>query len=461
MPNDPDPILPILSRLRDTSRAGVPHDATWRRAQLHGLKRLIADHEAAIMSTLHQDLGKPRCETLLSETGFVQADITHALRHLRRWMRPRGVRVGLSNQPGRARVVPQPKGVVLIIAPWNYPFQLALSPLVAALAAGNCAVIKPSEFAPATADLITKLIPRYLDPDAVSVITGGVDTSTALLSEPFDHIFFTGGGGVGKIVMKAAARHLTPVTLELGGKSPCIVAPDADLRVAARRIAWGKFLNAGQTCVAPDYVLIPPAQADQFVDEMRAALSGFFGPNPADSPDYGRIIHDRHFDRLAGMCQQGQVVIGGQMDRARRFIAPTVLRKPDPEATVMQEEIFGPILPIVEVADMDEAIRFVTDRPHPLAAYLFTKDARLRDAVLTRTKSGALCVNDVVIHLAEHALPFGGAGASGIGAYHGKWGFDTFSHQKPVLMKPEWGDVPVRYPPYTKRKERLLRRILS
>lgn len=455
------PVHDIVTALRAEFATGASQDRAWRVTQLQALHRLIEEHEARIFDALRADLGKPACETMISETGFVKADIAHALRHLRRWMRPRRVGVGIANQPGRARIVPQPKGVVLIIAPWNYPFQLALSPLVAALAAGNCAVVKPSELAPATADLLADLLPRYVDARAVRVVTGGVDASTALLDQPFDHVFFTGSTQVGRIVMQAAARHLTPVTLELGGKSPCLVAPDADLAIAARRIAWGKFLNAGQTCVAPDYVLITPDRADAFVAELAKAVQRFFGDDPARSPDYARIIHDRHFDRLAAMCQQGDAVIGGQTDRSTRYIAPTLLRRPDMTAAVMQEEIFGPILPIVEVPDMDTAIRFVTDRPHPLALYLFSRDRGLQDQVLTRTRSGGLCLNDTVLHLAEQGLPFGGVGPSGMGAYHGQRGFEEFSHLKPVLAKPEWGEVPLRYPPYTKRKAALLRRILS
>lgn len=455
------PLGDVVTALRAEFAAGTSLDRAWRVAQLQALSRLITEHEEPIFDALRADLGKPACEAMISETGFLKADIAHALRHLRRWMRPRRVGVGIANQPGRARIVPQPKGVVLIIAPWNYPFQLVLSPLVAALAAGNCAVIKPSELAPATTRLLADLLPRYVDARAVRVVTGGVETSTALLDQAFDHVFFTGSTQVGRIVMQAAAKHLTPVTLELGGKSPCLIAPDADLKVAARRIAWGKFLNAGQTCVAPDYVLITPDRADAFVAEMANAVREFFGDDPARSPDYARIIHDRHFNRLAAMCQQGDAVIGGQTDPSTRFIAPTLLRRPDMGAPVMQEEIFGPVLPIVDVPDMDAAIRFVTDRPHPLALYLFSRDRGLQNRVLTRTHAGGVCVNDVVLHLAEHGLPFGGVGASGMGAYHGQCGYEEFSHLKPVLAKPEWGEVPLRYPPYTERKAGWLRRILS
>lgn len=452
---------PGLDLLRFHFDSGATRGADWRRAQLSALARMITEQEAAIVEALQQDLGKPAAESFLTETGFVQAEIAHTLRHLRRWMRPRRMRVSLSNLPGRARIVPDPKGVVLIMAPWNYPFQLAISPLVGALAAGNCAVIKPSELAPATAALLARIVPDYLPQNVVQVVTGGPDTAAALLARRFDHIFFTGSTHIGKTVMQAAAQHLTPVTLELGGKSPCILAPDTDLRVAARRIAWGKFLNAGQTCVAPDYILTTPGMADPLARAIQTAVTGFFGPDPQTSPDYGRIIHDRHFDRLVGLLDGGRVVMGGTADRSGRYIAPTVLRDVDLHAPLMREEIFGPLLPIIEVPDMDSAIRFVADRPKPLALYLFTKDRALRRAVTTGTSSGALCINDVVAHLAEPDLPFGGVGDSGIGAYHGVASFETFSHHKPVLTKPEWGEPPLRYAPYTPRKMGLLRRILS
>ena len=434
-----------------------------RVTQLRQLKRLLEENDERISAALAADLGKSPIESFTTETSFVIGEVEHALEHLGAWMQPIRVRVPLTLRPGNARVVRQPLGVVLIMAAWNYPLHLTLAPLVGALAAGNTAVLKPSEAAPATSAMIAELVPRYLDGRVVQVIEGGVEQTTAVLAERFDHILYTGGGAVAHIVMRAAAEHLTPVTLELGGKSPAIVAADADLDVAARRITWGRFTNAGQTCVAPDYVLVVRSVEDQLLGAVLRSVHDFYGENPQTSPDYGRIINDRHFDRLVGLLEAGgyeAVVTGGSSDRDTRYLAPTVLAGVDPAAAVMSEEIFGPILPVVPVESLDEAVAFVTARPHPLALYLFTEDGPTAERVIERTRSGGVAVNHTMIQLAVPDLPFGGIGASGIGAYHGEAGFDRFSHRRAVLTKATKPDPSVSYPPYKRWKEAILRRVL-
>ncbi|MER5436852.1 aldehyde dehydrogenase family protein [Streptomyces sp. NPDC002588] len=451
------------SRLRATFASGRTRPVSWRKAQLRALRDLLTDHQQEFAAALHTDLGKNGTEAHVTETGFLVNEIDHTLRHLDRWLRPRRVPVPLTLAPARARTIREPLGVVLIISPWNYPLQLALAPLVGALAAGNCAVVKPSELAPATSAALARLLPLALDPEAVAVVEGGVAETTALLDEPFDHIFYTGNGTVGRIVMAAAARRLTPVTLELGGKSPAVVEPGTDLAAAARRIAWGKFMNAGQTCVAPDYVLAIGEAADGIERHLATAVREMYGTDPATSPDYGRIVDERHFDRLLGLLKDdsARLVTGGEHDRTTRYLAPTVLADVDPDAPVMREEIFGPILPVVRVPDLDAAIAFVTARDKPLALYAFTASRRSKLRLSTETSSGALAFGIPNAHLTVPGLPFGGVGESGLGRYHGPHSLDTFSHTKAVLDKPLFLD-PLRivYPPYTAWKDRLLRRIL-
>jgi len=385
-------IAAIVTSVRDGGRAGIMRTEEARLAQLDGLKRLLGDEQDRLAGALAADLNKSPMEAYATEIGFTLTEIRHAIDHLRSWMQPQKVRLPLTFRPGSARVVRQPLGMALIIAPWNYPVQLLLGPLVGALAAGNTAVLKPSELAPATSAAVADLVPKYLDRRVVAVIEGGVDQTTALLHEPFDRIFYTGGGTVGKIVMRAAAEHLTPVTLELGGKSPAIVTADADLDVAARRIAWGRFTNTGQTCIAPDYVLVAAEVEDRFLGSILRAVHDFFGENPKVSPDFGRIVNEHHYDRLSGLLEAGgfeAVVTGGIGDRESRYLAPTVLAGVGADAAVMQEEIFGPILPVIAVADLDEAVAFVNDRPHPLALYVFTADDATAERVIEATSSGA------------------------------------------------------------------------
>ena len=421
---------------------------------------MLVEREGEFTAALHEDLGKPALESFVTEIGFTLGEVDHALRHLRRWSRGSRVAVPLALQPARARNEPQPLGVVLVIAPWNYPLQLLLAPLCGALAAGNCVLLKPSEMAPATSRALAAAIPAYLDPDAVTVVEGDAAVASALLEQRFDHVFFTGGARVARIVASAAARHLTPVTLELGGKSPAIVS-DGDLTAIARRIVHGKFLNAGQTCVAPDHVLVVEPLADELVRHLRQALLEFFGPDPAASPDYGRIVDARHFDRLATALDGVDPAVGGQHDRDRRYIAPTVVLDPPADWVLMQEEIFGPILPVIRVPDVAAAIRHASQGEPPLAAYVFTGRNDVRNAVEAGVRAGAIGVNVCAAHLAVPGLPFGGVGGSGIGRYHGRHSFDTFSQLRPVFSKSTLLDtLRFAYPPYTRFKSRLLRRLL-
>jgi len=450
----------LVGRLRATFASGRTRPIDWRRAQLKALRTLLSEREHELLEALANDLGKPRLEAWATDIGFVMNEIDHTLKHLRRWTKPARVRTPMATKPSRARVVREPLGLVLIIAPWNYPVQLALSPLVGAIAAGNVAVLKPSEVAPATSAVLARLVPEYIDADAVAVVEGAVPETQALLAQRWDHIFYTGNGRVGRVVMEAATPHLTPVTLELGGKSPAIIDASANLEVAARRIAWGKFLNAGQTCIAPDYVLVASGLEDRFVELVRRCVFDFYGQDPKASPDFARIVNGAHFDRLVKLLDSGTPAVGGEHDAATRYIAPTVLRDVVAESPVMQEEIFGPILPVLPIADVDEAVAFVNEREKPLALYVFADDASVVRTVLDGTSSGGACVNATLFHVAVAELPFGGVGESGMGAYHGKASFDVFSHAKSVLKRATRPDPALAYPPYTERKEKLTRRFL-
>jgi len=447
----------IVARLRAGFDAGRTRPLTWRREQLERLRALLADHGAELVAALQADLRKPELEAWAADVGSVKSEARLALKNLARWTRPE--RVGGMPFLGRSFIVREPLGVVLIVSPWNYPVQLLLSPLVGALAAGNAAVLKPSEVTPHVSAALARRVPEYLDPEAVALVEGGVQETTALLAERFDHVFYTGNGTVGRIVLEAAAKHLTPVTLELGGKSPCIVDEDVDVEVTARRIAWGKFMNAGQTCIAPDYVLVHEAREAALVEALAKTIREFYGDDPRATPDYARIVNGRHHQRVARLLKDGDVVVGGQSDESQNYLAPTLLRNVSPDADAMREEIFGPVLPILKVKNVDEAIRFVNGREKPLALYLFTRDERAQEEVLARTSSGGVCVNGTIVHLANPRLPFGGVGPSGMGAYHGRHSFETFSHRKSVLRRKLGRDPKFLYPPYGKLKTRLARRI--
>jgi aldehyde dehydrogenase (NAD+) len=449
-----------VKRLRATFRTGRTKDVAWRVTQLKALKQLLADREPDLLDALARDLGKPRTEGLLTDVRFVMSEVDLLVRQTPTWARPEPVATPIGAKPGRSTIVREPLGVVLVIAPWNYPVQLSLAPLAAAVAAGNTVVLKPSEGAPATSALLAVELPRALDRDAVAVVEGGVDETTALLDQRFDHIFYTGNQRVGRVVMAAAARHLTPVTLELGGKNPAIVDRDADLDVAARRIVWGKFLNAGQTCVAPDYVLADRSVLDELLVLLRDAVQQFFGDDPRQSADYGRVVNDHHVRRLRRLLERGRVVVGGDVDEAARYIAPTILVDVGPDDPVMQEEIFGPILPVLAVDDLDAAIAFVNERDQPLALYVFTESPEVADLVVASTSSGGVCVNATLLHAGNPSLPFGGVGASGFGEYHGRWGFETFSHRRGVQVRSTSVDPSFAYPPYTWLKQQVMRRVL-
>ncbi|MGJ4843098.1 aldehyde dehydrogenase family protein [Leifsonia sp. Le1] len=447
--------------LRASFDRGITKPLSWRLAQLRALRRMLTERSAEFEDALLSDLGKNPTESQIAELGFVVGEIDHMTRHLRRWLRPKRVGVPGALLPAGASIVREPVGVVLVIAPWNYPVQLLLAPVVGALAAGNAVLLKPSELAPATSSAMARLVPEYLDTRAVAVVEGGVEETTGLLAQRWDHIFFTGNGRVGRIVAAAAVEHLTPVTLELGGKSPVYVDDTTDLDAAAQRIAWGKFMNAGQTCVAPDYVLATPSVAARLATALAAAVSDLYGADPSTSPDYGRIVDDRQLQRLTTLLDAGATVTGGTHDAASRYLAPTVLIDVPRDAPVMREEIFGPILPIVTVDGLDDAIRYIRSGDKPLALYVFSEDKRVRRRFLTETSSGAVGFGVPAAHLAVAGLPFGGVGASGMGAYHGEHSLRTFSHEKAVLTKSLKPDtMRLIYPPFTEAKDRFARRLL-
>lgn len=440
-------------------RSGATRDLEFRKRQLRTMRDLLEKHEADILEAMRLDLGRPPSEAYTSEIGVLMIEIETALKRLDRWARPKRVRTPWLLFPGASRIEPEPFGSVLVIGPWNYPLQLVLAPAVAALSAGNCVVLKPSELAPATSALIAEMIGGAFDPNVMAVVEGGVEPTQALLKQHFDYLFFTGGTKVGKIVMAAAAEHLTPVTLELGGKNPCIVAAGADIGTAAKRIAWGKFFNAGQTCIAPDFILVEKSAEAAFLGALKAAITDFYGTDPAASPDYARIINERHFDRLASYLERGDIVAGGRTDRAQRYIAPTVLTGVTWDDPVMADEIFGPILPVFVYDDIDAELSALQQRPKPLALYLFTQDRTLEDKVLRTLSSGGAAINDIFAQMLNLELPFGGVGDSGMGAYHGKAGFDTFSHHRAVVRRSTWIDPSLKYPPY-KTPLSLLKRLM-
>lgn len=437
----------LIQRQRAFFQSGATRPLEFRRAQLQKLRDALEAGEAALLGALHADLRKPAAEAYLGEVGFVLSEIRHTLRHLPTWMKPQPRRVPLLAWPGQGFIHPEPFGVALIIGPWNYPLQLLLLPLVGAVAAGNCAVLKPSELAPHTAAAVAKLLREVFAEDYIAVCEGEREVAEALLRERFDKIFFTGSTKIGRSVMAAAAQHLTPVTLELGGKCPCIVCADAPLEVTARRIAWGKFMNAGQTCVAPDFVLVDRRIREELVRSLLQAIREFYGENPQQSPDYGRIINRRHFDRLTSLLGAGCVAHGGQHDAQDLYLAPTLLTDVPPESSVMQEEIFGPILPVLVFDQLADALALLRDRPTPLALYLFTQDRAAQERVLAEARSGGVCFNDTVVHILGKQLPFGGLGESGLGTYHGKASFDCFTHYRPAVRRSFRFDAKLRYPP--------------
>jgi len=424
---------------------------------LNRLEQGILNCEQDLYAALKKDLGKSRAESYMCEVGLTLSELRFVRKHVRKWSREKRVLTPLAQFHAKSFTVQEPYGVVLVMSPWNYPVLLTLEPLIGALAAGNCCVLKPSAYSPATSAVMKKMIADTFPEEYVTVVEGGREENQNLLSQKFDYIFFTGGVQVGKLVMEKAAANLTPVTLELGGKSPCIIDKSANLKLAARRLTFGKYLNCGQTCVAPDYVLVHEAVKEKFLTLLKTEIRSMYGEEPLKNADYGKMINRKHFDRVLGLMNQEKLIMGGESDAASLQIAPAVMDQVTEEDAVMQEEIFGPLLPILTVGSMEEAIAFVNRRPKPLALYLFTENREVEKNVLEYTSFGGGCINDTIIHLATSRMGFGGVGNSGMGSYHGKKSFETFSHEKSIVKKYTWIDLPMRYQPYTGWKEKLVR----
>ncbi len=448
----------LVRSQRDFFQSGQTRSLNFRRDCLQRLQASLLKHEQDINRAVREDLNKSPFETYMTETGIVLSELRFLKKNLPRWIKERRVRTPLVLKPARSFIEPEPYGVVLIMSPWNYPVQLTLNPLVASMAAGNCSVVKPSAYAPATSRLLAGLLQDLFPPEFVAVVQGGREENRALLEEQFDFIFFTGSTSVGRVVMEAASRHLTPLVLELGGKSPAIVDETADLKLAARRIAFGKVLNAGQTCVEPDYLLIDGRVKEAFIEHFKQALLDFFPDG--DYTDYPRIVSDKHFQRLESLVE-GQIIrVGGGRDPASRLFEPTLLDQVDPQSPVMQEEIFGPILPLITFQELEECIRFIRERPKPLALYLFTNDKARERRILDSCSFGGGAINDTIMHLASPYLPFGGVGESGMGSYHGYKSFETFSHMRSLVRQSKWIDLPIRYRPYRDRWFKLLKKLM-
>ncbi|WP_310501361.1 aldehyde dehydrogenase [Paenibacillus qinlingensis] len=439
-------IRELMEQQKKYYHTGATRGLDFRLAQLRKLKQAIVDRESEIIQALRTDLNKSEKEAYAFEISIVYQEIAHVIKHLKRWMKPKKVKTPMTHSGSRSYMIPEPLGAALIIAPWNYPFMLAFDPLVGAIAAGNTVVLKPSELAPAVSAVMTSLLRATFEPQYIAVVEGGVEASSELLEQPFDKIFFTGSVAVGKIVMEAASKRLTRVTLELGGKSPCIVHHDAQLKLAAQRIAFGKYSNAGQTCVAPDYLLVHRSVEDKLLAYLQEAIQSFYGDKPLLSPEYGKIISRRHYERLQHFMKDGKVVIGGDANDQTLQIEPTVLEAVTWDMPVMQEEIFGPILPILTYDSLDEVVGLIQARPKPLALYVFSEDKKVQDALLERISFGGGCVNDTLMHFGSTHLPVGGVGESGMGSYHGEMSFHIFSHMKSILKQTTMFDIPFRYP---------------
>jgi len=451
-----------IHHLRAYFATGATQSYEFRVLQLERLKKSVLESEKQLYQALYADLKKTDEDAWATEIGFFLSELNYTIKHLKAWMEPKSVATNLVNMPSSSFTIQEPLGVVCIIAPWNYPFQLLFTPLIGAIAGGNCAVLKPSEFAPATAGVMKKIIHSLFPENYMMYLEGdGATVLPPLLTENrFDHIFYTGSTMVGKIIYKLAAEQLVPVTLELGGKSPAVICSDANLRVAARRLANPKFSNCGQMCIAPDYILVPPELKDKLIEELIIALQAFYGADAENSAHYGKIINEKQFDRLVAYLKEGKIVYGGKINRNKLFIEPTIMVDVDPAAKIMQEEIFGPILPILTYETREEALAIIQKNPNPLAFYVFTENKNDEAYWLTNVPSGGACVNNATMHITNHELPFGGRGFSGTGGYHGKLSFDTFTHTKSVLKTPTWIDPSFKYPPY-KGKAWLLKRLIG
>lgn len=450
----------LVARQRKFFATGKTLELKFRHVALSRLKTAIYANEDKINEALYEDLGKSTTETYMCETGMTLSELSFMDKHLDKWARPGRVPTPLAQFHASSYTVKNPYGVVLIMSPWNYPFMLAMEPLVGAIACGNCCIVKPSAYAPATSAIIREIVDECFPPEYVAVVEGGREENKDLLKQEFDYIFFTGGVNVGKEVMRAASKHLTPVTLELGGKSPVIIDKTAKLNLAAKRLAFGKLLNCGQTCVAPDYVLIDESIQDKFIEKLSFYFDKMLGNDPLKNDNYVHMINQKHFDRVCGLIDGKKVVYGGKSDRETLRIEPTIMKNVSLDDKVMQEEIFGPVLPFISFRNINSALRLVNSRPHPLAAYLFSEDRHIQERFLKKITFGGGCINDTIIHLATSQMGFGGVGASGMGSYHGKKSFETFSHEKSIVNKSTWMDMPVRYAPYNCVQERLLKLFL-
>lgn len=443
-----------LEAMRHFYHTGNSFEPEFRKTMLRKLAEGIHRHEEELCDALFKDLGKSSFESYSTEIGIVLNEIDYHLKNLQKWSRPLKKTMPFIFWPSRSKVLREPYGTVLIISPWNYPFQLLMNPLVGAISAGNCVALKTSPNAPATAKIMDRIIRENFPAEYISIFHGHKEVNQELLAQKWDYIFFTGSPKMGKIVMESASANLTPVTLELGGKSPCIIDESADLRLSARRTVWGKTINCGQTCIAPDYLLVHSRIKDAFVSELKRSITEMFGSDPRKSPDYPRIVSDSAMERIAGYLKEGKIVIGGKYDPEARYMEPTVMENISEEASVLKEEIFGPVFPLIEFTDTDFVIRYINDRPKPLALYLFTKNRKQRDKIVRETSSGGVCINDTLLHFVNHKIPFGGVGNSGMGRYHGKYSFDTFTHDKSVVYSTFAIDLKVKYPPYKGKLKR-------
>lgn len=449
-----------IQKQRDFFFTQKTKDIAFRFEMLKKLEHSINKYEDKIIQALHDDLKKSPYEAYMTEIGMVKEELSFHLKHLKSWAKPKRVKTPILHFISSSFIYPEAYGVVLIIAPWNYPFNLLFTPLIGAISAGNCVVLKPSIHSPHTSTLIEELITNTFREEHISIFMDEERLNQTLKKDKFDYIFYSGNSAFGKKIMEAASKHLTPVTLELGGKSPCIVDREANIDYSARRIAWGKFLNAGQSCVAPDYVFVDKEIKNKVIETLQKYIKIFYGENPEENPDFSRIINDKHFKRLCGLMQKGTILTGGETKKETRYISPTIIDDINPEDPIMQEEIFGPLLPVLEYNTLDEAISFINSRPKPLALYFFSQSRKKQKMVLNQTSFGGGCINDTIMHIAGSYLPFGGIENSGMGAYHGKATFDIFSHKKSILKKSNVLDVKLRYPPY-KRKMKLLRRFMK
>lgn len=450
----------IMKKQRAFFATGKTKDVNVRREYLKKLKKAIKDHEAEICDALEGDFGKSPFETYISEIGTVLVELGHIISHLKSWAKTKRGKTPLSHIPGKSRVYAEPYGTVLVIAPWNYPFNLAMVPVMGAISAGNTVFLKPSGNTPRTSKVLFNILTSVFPTEWVAVFQEE-EVKNFMLDLDYDYIFFTGGADVGRMVMEKASVHLTPLTLELGGKSPCVVMDDADFTIAARRVAWGKFFNCGQTCVAPDYLLITEKSKKPFFEAVRKEVKKLYGDNPKNSPDFARVINERHWVRIEKLLHKGQIVLGGDVDQKTRYISPTIIDGISPKDPIMQEEIFGPVLPVITISSVDEAINFINERPKPLALYLFTKKRKIVKRFVNETSYGGGCVNDTLLHFANGHIPFGGVGNSGMGSYHGKGNFDTFTHYKSVYHAMNIFDNPFRYAPYTKLAATIIKSVIK